>query len=243
MFIGHYGVAFALNRASPQTSLGLLFLATTIADVLLYVLYLFGVERVVIAPATTASVPISFQHIPFSHGLAATLLLGAATFAVVLLWSRAERRVRLAAAGALAFGVVSHWLLDLLVHAPDMPLLFESGGYGLRLYDHPLLTHAVEIGLLFGGLAVYLRSLGLRGPRGLAGPIGLGALLVVLQLVLRRGAIPVSLEAVAIQSVAGLFAIAGMAAVVDGRARRSQVPTPESLGAAGADATEGPERL
>src|SRR5262245_32316283 len=34
MFIGHYGVSFAIKRASPTTSLGTLFLAVQLLDVL-----------------------------------------------------------------------------------------------------------------------------------------------------------------------------------------------------------------
>jgi len=190
---------------------------------LLYFLLLGGIERAEIAPGTTVSVPIAFLHIPFSHGLVANL--GVAVLASLAastgLCSRGGKG-RGASAVALSIALLSHWLLDVLGHAPDMPLLSQGLKLGLRLYDHPLLMNLLEIGLVAAGLVVYCRAERLGDLRSLAAPVGFGLLLVALQLLLRRGAIPASLKAMGIQSLLGLLDLAGLAAVVEWRVRRSQ---------------------
>jgi hypothetical protein len=45
MFIGHYGVSFAAKRFTPRISLGTLFLAVQLLDVLFAIFVLAGVEK------------------------------------------------------------------------------------------------------------------------------------------------------------------------------------------------------
>ncbi len=154
MFLGHYGAGLALKKAAPRTSLGTLFLGAQFIDLLWPVLVLAGVERVRIAPGITAVTPLDFESYPWSHSLAATagwaVLLAAAYYGV--------RRYR-AGALALAAAVVSHWLLDAVVHRPDLPWIPGWGARaGLGLWNSPAGTFLVEI-LLFGsGLYLYARA-------------------------------------------------------------------------------------
>ena len=53
MFIGHFGVGFALKSLAPRISLGTLFLAAQFIDLLWPSLLLLGLERVEIAPGIT----------------------------------------------------------------------------------------------------------------------------------------------------------------------------------------------
>jgi hypothetical protein len=53
MFIGHYGVSFAAKRFATRTSLGALFLAVQLLDVLLAIFVLAGVEKLRIVPGFT----------------------------------------------------------------------------------------------------------------------------------------------------------------------------------------------
>lgn len=62
------------------------------------------------------------------------------------------------AALVLGAGVVSHWLLDVLVHRPDMPVLPAGPRVGLSIWNSPALTVLLEI-LVFGaGIAIYSRT-------------------------------------------------------------------------------------
>src|SRR5690606_6539393 len=138
VFIGHFGAGFAAKRAAPRVSLGWLLVAAQFLDLLWPTLLLFGVERVAIVPGATAVTPLEFVHYPVSHSLAAVagwaLLLGGGYWAL----NRGGRAVGRAAA-VLAALVVSHWLLDALVHAPDLPLTpVGDARIGLGLWQSPI---------------------------------------------------------------------------------------------------------
>jgi hypothetical protein len=51
MFIGHFGVGLAAKSVAPRVSLGALFLAAQLLDLLCATFLLLGVERVRIVPA------------------------------------------------------------------------------------------------------------------------------------------------------------------------------------------------
>lgn len=190
MFIGHFALGFAAKRAAPRTSLGTLFLAAQFVDLVWPTLLLLGIERVAIDPALSGA-PLVFVHYPISHSLLGAIswaaLVGAAYFAV----SR-ERR----GAWVVALLVVSHWLLDLVVHRPDLPLLFVGGPMlGLGLWNLPVLELVLEIVLFAACFAVYLRT-----PAGQAAgfkPWVLAAVLLVIQLANAFGPPPPSMEAIA----------------------------------------------
>ena len=55
--------------------------------------------------------------------------------------------------------VFSHWLLDLLVHTPDLPLWSDaSTKLGLGLWNNAIIVFTLEALLLLGALWLYLRS-------------------------------------------------------------------------------------
>lgn len=177
MFIGHFAVAFAAKRAAPAVSLGTLFAAAQLADLVWPNLVLLGIERVEIAPGITAVTPLDFVSYPYSHSLLALLLWGA-LFAGIH-W--AVRRGRLLPALVIAGVVVSHWLLDVLSHRPDMPLAFGAGPLlGLGLWNSIPATVVVETALFAAGVALYARS---TRPLDRIGSIGLWGLVGFLMLV------------------------------------------------------------
>src|SRR5262245_63168529 len=123
MFVGHYGVSFAGKRPAPRLSLGVLFLAVQLLDILFALFVLLGIEKVRIVPGFTAYNPYDLYWMPYSHSLLGALLWSAATTLVALVTLRRLRsRDRRIAAGVLGAAVFSHWVLDLPMHTPDMPL-------------------------------------------------------------------------------------------------------------------------
>jgi hypothetical protein len=153
MFLGHYGVALAAKRASPETSLGVLVLAAQWLDLLWPILLLLGVERVAIAPGITRMVPLDFLHYPWSHSLLMVLLWAA------LLGGAVAWRLGFRAGSVVALCVASHWFLDVLMHRPDLPLLPGSDArLGLGLWNSPVATVVLEAAFFLGGLWVYLRT-------------------------------------------------------------------------------------
>ena len=148
MFIGHFAVAFAAKRALPAVSLGTLFLAAQLADLVWPTLVLLGVEAFSIRPGITTVTPLDFTRYPYSHSL-----VGMASWGVALglLYWIIKRN---AFAAAMLFAVVlSHWVLDFMTHRPDLPLtLTGADRYGLGLWHSRIATLVVE-GTLFAACA------------------------------------------------------------------------------------------
>ena len=153
MFLGHFAVGLASKRLAPTVSLGALFLACQLADLVWPVFVLLGLERVEIAPGATAVTPMRFVSYPFSHSLAALALWAVLLASVYGL----ARRSRLATLGVIAATVLSHWVLDAISHAPDMPVTVGGRArVGLGLWNSVPATVVVEALLFAAGLAVYL---------------------------------------------------------------------------------------
>jgi hypothetical protein len=173
MFIGHFGVALAAKRVAPETSLGTLILAAQFLDFLWPVFLLLGIERVRVAPGFTKVSPLDFTAYPISHSLLMAMvwaiLLGGIYYAV-----RHDARSALVISAA----VLSHWILDFIVHRPDLQLSPGSDvRVGLGLWNSLPVTIAVEI-LFFGaGLAIYL---GCTRARDKIGRYGFWALIAFL---------------------------------------------------------------
>ena len=193
MFIGHFALGFAAKAAVPRVSLGTLFLAAQFIDLLWPTFLFMGLERVRIEPGATTVTPLVFEHYPWSHSLLAVLgwalLIGGLHFLLVR-----ERRSALVLAGL----VLSHWLLDLLVHKPDLPLWPWGGSQlGLRLWFSLPLTLALEVPLFMLGVWLYARSTRARDAAGRWGLVGLVLFLFVVYAGNVLGNPPPSVEALA----------------------------------------------
>lgn len=203
MFLGHYGVALALKRVEPRLSLGTLFLSVQLVDLLWGAAVLLEWERARIVPGWTAATPLQFIYYPLSHSLLAGALWGVAAAAGYYSWPTRNTWHHARAAAIVAAAVVSHWVLDLIVHVPDLPLASDAGPkLGLGIWESIPATIAIEL-LFFGaGLAVYAAYM--RG-RGKLKPVRLAvlaAVLVVIQLAAILGPPPPSMEAVGLSAIA-----------------------------------------
>jgi len=193
MFIGHFAIGFAAKTAAPRVSLGTLFLAAQFIDLLWPTFLLMGLERVRIEPGATTVTPLVFEHYPWSHSLLA-VLGWAALLAGLHFLLRRDRRSALILAGL----VLSHWLLDLLVHRPDLPLWPWGGSVlGLRLWSSLLLTLALEVPLFMLGVWLYSRSTRALDGAGRWGLVGLVLFLFVVYAGNVLGSPPPSVEAIA----------------------------------------------
>jgi hypothetical protein len=224
MLLGHYGVAFALKRAEPKLSLGTLFLAVQLADLLWGIFVLLGWEHARIVPGYTAVTPLEFLDYPISHSLVAALVWGIVAAAAYYSWPTRDTARHWQAAVMVGLAVFSHYPIDVLVHLPDLPLAGnDSPKLGLGLWNNPAATLVAEL-VVFGiGLALYV---GLKSHRH---PVRVGRL-VVLVLVLvgtylasLYGPLPPSMNTVAISGVVFFLVIALVAAWADRRA------TPQEL--------------
>jgi len=193
MFVGHFGVGFAGKAVAPRASLGTLFLAAQFVDLLWPTLLLLGLERVEVRPGITRVTPLDFVSYPISHGLLAAVAWG-------LLFAGVYGLARRYAAGAATMfaAVVSHWLLDLLTHRPDLPLWpWSATKVGLGLWDSLPATLAVELAIFGGGLALYLRTTRAADRTGAVALWGLVGFLLLVYAANLLGPAPPGAEAIA----------------------------------------------
>lgn len=192
MFIGHFGAGLGLKRAAPGLSLGTLFFAAQFLDLLWPTLLLAGVEQVEIV-AGPERPPLRFTHYPFSHSLALTLVWAAAIGGA----HYAFRRQRTAAL-ICGIAVLSHWILDLIVHHPDLPLTPGAAHHvGLGLWSSVVGSLLVELAIFAGGCWLYLKATEARDRIGRFGFWGLVAFLLLIQAGNVMGGPPPSVAAVA----------------------------------------------
>jgi hypothetical protein len=154
MFIGHFGIGFGAKAATPKVSLGTLFLAAQFIDLLWPSLLLLGIERVNIRTDGAQYPPLDFVYYPFSHSLLAVLIWA-------IIFAAFYYAIRRSRAGAVVLGlaVVSHWLLDLIVHHPDLPIYpGDSPLLGFEVWSSPIFEMVLELSIFALGVWLYLRT-------------------------------------------------------------------------------------
>jgi membrane-bound metal-dependent hydrolase YbcI (DUF457 family) len=127
----------------------------------------------------------SLIHAYYTHSLVGALLISAVA-GLFAGWRWGKR------GGYVIAGVVfSHWILDLVVHRPDLPILPGNFGnlplLGFGLWQYPAVSAIVELALLIGGTWYYyqatMQAVGAdqgQRRRAITSTVGVGALLLVL---------------------------------------------------------------
>lgn len=207
MFAGHIAAGLALGRAERRVNVAWFVAAAVLLDVLVWIFILLGWESVRFPPDFAASHQPAFTF-PYSHGLLASLLWSAAAGA--LAWAlRRDGRL----AGLLAAAVFSHWLLDFVVHRPELPVAgASSAGLGLALWDHMPLALLLEAALTVAGVALFLAGSGWprARARALAGFVGITLAFTVVGMTAAPA--PPSPALMAVTSLALLAVVCGLVA-------------------------------
>ena len=143
MFVGHYAAAMAAKAIEPKAPMWTLAAASQLVDIGWSAFIITGVEHASVDPSLPGSTLV-LDYMPWTHSLPAALAwsAGAALLVMVLL------HLPIWASVAVGLTVFSHWLLDLLVHRPDLALWPGGERVGLALWNYPVIEQAVEIGLI-----------------------------------------------------------------------------------------------
>jgi hypothetical protein len=176
MFVGHYAAAMAAKAVEPKAPMWTLAAASQLVDIGWSSFIIAGVEHARVDPDLPGSTLVLYD-MPWTHSLPAAFAwsVGAALLVRLLL------RLPIWASVVVGLTVFSHWLLDLVVHRPDLELWPGDGKVGFALWDYPVPEQAMEIGLVavFGAAwAASRKSLG----RTAWPAIAFIAFLVVLQI-------------------------------------------------------------
>jgi hypothetical protein len=159
MFIGHFGVGLALKRADKTLSLGLLFIAVQLSDLIYGVTLLTGAEKISIIAGANPLTSVEYIFFPYSHSLVATLLWAGLVALIFIIAPFKSSLRKSKTAMVMGTAVLSHFILDAIVHNPDLDLL-GNGAYkiGLGLWNYPFASYLVEALLMITGLWIYLRT-------------------------------------------------------------------------------------
>ncbi len=156
MLVGHISAALIAKQVEPRLSLGILLLASLLADVLLFALILTGVEAVEFRTSLKAAAYYSPLRVAFSHSLVTLAIFGAAAAVFC-----ARRMKSTWAAAVLGLTLVSHWVLDLFTH-PVLPVLPAATGRpiyaGSTLARWIVIVMVVEAVIWAGALFLYVRD-------------------------------------------------------------------------------------
>jgi hypothetical protein len=175
MFAGHVGAALAIGRAERRVNVGVFIAAALLLDVVLWLLVLLGWESAVIPHDFARTHQAKFEF-PYSHGLLASLVWSAMAAAGFIGYAR-RQAARSRAAALVAAAVFSHWLLDALVHQPELPLAGAGSPlFGLGLWQSLPQALAVEAAIVLAGLVLFVPGSGL----GRGKLIGLASLVLVI---------------------------------------------------------------
>jgi hypothetical protein len=212
MFAGHIGVGMAIGRAERRVNVGVFVAAALLLDLVLWPFILLDWESVSI-PADVATTHQPHFIFPYSHSVVAAVAWSAVAGLVAFLSRVPATEARRRAAALVATAVFSHWVLDALVHRPEMPLAGStSAAVGLALWNNMPAALGVEAAVVAFGAYLFHSGNRLAGSRSLA--------LVVLSLiVLAFTAIgmtvappPPSGEAMAVSSLVTVLAVCALVA-------------------------------
>jgi hypothetical protein len=168
VFAGHVGAALAIGRVERRVNVGVFVTAALLLDVVLWLFVLMGWESVVIPSNFVRTHQPEFVF-PYSHSLSASLawslLAAGGAWAVCAHLGSSRARV----AVLMAAAVLSHWLLDALVHRPEMPLAgATSRVVGLGLWNSMPVALLVEAAIVVLGMFLFIRGSGLSRGRSVA---------------------------------------------------------------------------
>lgn len=216
MFIGHYGLALAAKRVEKNISMGLYFLAVQFVDIVWCVLVLLGIEKVNIAPGITAANPLEFVSYPFTHSLLGSIIWAGAIYilcrTIPMKGNLNRKKVSLFFGGL----VLSHFMLDVVVHDPDLSLYgSDSPRVGLGLWNHVAVSYILESLIFLGGLYIYLKVTRGTTFAGKFGMIIFAAFLLSANAINLMGPPPPNVEMLAVSGLSMFLLFAGIAFWLD----------------------------
>jgi len=207
VFVGHYGPSFAAKGIRNFIPLWVLFIAAQLLDVFWSVFVLLGIEKLRIVPGITATNPFDLYYMPYTHSLVGATIIAIGTATGYYLFRSADGWVPATLVGATVF---SHWVLDVLVHRPDMPLYDNSYKIGFGLWNYPIFAFVLELVVLFSGLYLYLKTTQSTSRIGRYGMVTFGFIVLVVQAIVFFGPPLTSTRATAVTALFWYFLFAGV---------------------------------
>ena len=139
--INHAATALIVKRRFPTAPMIWLLISVQLMELLWVLFNYVGLEKTITEPSVKSVSDIHLTFMPYSHSIASAVAL--AILALLI-----ARGFQPAAGVALGVGVLSHLILDLITHAPDIQIApgINQPKFGLGLYSAaPLAAFVIEI--------------------------------------------------------------------------------------------------
>ena len=211
MFVGHYAAAFALKGKEQNASLGWLFIATQFVDILFFPFAVWGLESIEFVPGFTETNDFKMEF-PYTHGLVGSIVWACLFGLIYFLIRGRNKKNGKQVALIIGLGVLSHWVADLFVHTPDLPLVHNEPKFGFGLWHNKAATFGLEAVLLILGLGYYLKQTKAKTTFGKYAAIGFVIFLLLVNY-LNYYVLPANhdLVGLTISALASYFLFAGLA--------------------------------
>lgn len=141
--IDHAATALIIKRRFPRQPIWVLLLSVQVMEFVWVGLNLLGVERTTTETTVASVSDLHLAYMPYSHSVATMLGVAVGAWAVLAIFRRSKLGL------AVAIGIASHLVLDLLTHARDITLApgIENIRLGLGFYSQsPAVAFLLELG-------------------------------------------------------------------------------------------------
>ncbi len=139
--INHAATALIIKKIFPDVPIAAILVSVQLIEILWVALNLLGVEKTTTENSVKSVRDVHLEYMPFSHSVLSTIVLAAAAWIIMAMGFNA---VELGT--AVALGICSHLVLDLVSHARDITLapFLNSKKFGLGLYEKPAVAFVFE---------------------------------------------------------------------------------------------------
>jgi uncharacterized membrane protein (Fun14 family) len=139
--INHAATGLIIKKIYPDVPIAIILVSVQFIEILWVALNFLGVEKTTTENRVKSVSDVHLEYMPFSHSVVSTVVFAAVAWILFALGFKAFD-----VGVAVALGIFSHLVLDLISHARDIVIapLLESRKFGLGLYEKPAVAFVFE---------------------------------------------------------------------------------------------------
>jgi membrane-bound metal-dependent hydrolase YbcI (DUF457 family) len=139
--IDHAATGLIIKKIYPDVSMTTILVSVQLIEIIWVILNFLGIEKTTTENKVQSVSDVHLEYMPFSHSIVTTAVLAAGAWIIIALGFK-----DINAGMAVALGICSHLILDLISHARDIVIapFLDSRKFGLGLYEKPAVAFVVE---------------------------------------------------------------------------------------------------
>jgi len=139
--INHAATALIIKKVFPDVPIAVILVSVQLIEILWVALNFLGVEKTTTENTVKSVSDVHFSYMPYSHSVASTIVLAVAAWLIIVFGFKTVD-----VGTAVALGICSHLVLDLISHARDITIapFLDNRKFGLGLYEKPAAAFVFE---------------------------------------------------------------------------------------------------